>query len=123
MCDQQSEQSRHVKPCLYSWAAGLFDGEGCISKARPSRPGGLFEPRLSLGNNDFELVDRMHGVFGGSIYGPYGGGVGPDGFLRKQRWFWVVEGYDQVVDALAPMAPWLSQRRLERARDLLLLSE
>ena len=109
--------------CQYAWAAGLFDGEGSISRQKAYRPGGLYKPVLNLSNNDLELVTRFQEIMGGDVYGPYGRGIGPDGFNRQPRYIWALLGFEAAWDALALMAPWLSHRRLERARDLLLLPE
>jgi hypothetical protein len=61
-----------------AWAAGLFDGEGCVSASHAEgrkRKDGTQRtyPRLYVGNTDVRLLIRFQQAVGvGKIHGPYG---------------------------------------------------
>src|SRR5260221_7372603 len=91
-----------------AWAAGLFDGEGCITHTAR-------DLQLLLKNTDLELVQRFELIVDrGHSYGPYSY-QSPDGYKRKPVWTWVAHG-DAAHDVVDLFARWLSQRRLEQAR-------
>jgi hypothetical protein len=97
-----------------AWAAGFFEGEGCISET-----GGQFTLRLN--NTDEEAIRRFDDyVQLGRIYGPYANTVS-DGYRRRAFWSWAAYGW-QAFDVMNLLAPHLSTRRLARARELTGLS-
>jgi hypothetical protein len=90
-----------------AWAAGLFEGEGCLTRNN------RVEPVARLNSTDEETPHRFSAVVRvGGVYGPY-----HQGGRRKAFWVWVACGWDalEVVDLLWP---WLGERRRERAREL-----
>ena len=92
------------------WAAGLFEGEGTITKCNGSL-------QLRLGMTDYEVVERFfEAVTLGKIYGPYVAGY-RDGYARKPRWIWVAEG-TRARTVFQTIAPWLSPRRHAQAAAL-----
>lgn len=94
-----------------AWAAGLFEGEGCVSS---EQNGSLV---LMLKNTDHEVVDRFDQIVRyGTLYGPYRNSE-RDGHKRKPFWVWTVRGTD-AYDAMQLLAPWLSKRRLSRALEI-----
>jgi hypothetical protein len=93
-----------------AWAAGLFEGEGCIT---------MINDRLAIAlvNTDEEVIQRFDEVMGiGMLYGPYERSES-NGYPRKPLFRWVASTYD-ALDGLQLLSPWLSQRRLERAFEL-----
>ncbi len=65
-----------------AWAAGLFEGEGCITKNGNS-------PALRLNSTDEETVIRFQRIIGaGAVYGPYQYNS-RDGSERKPASIWV----------------------------------
>lgn len=81
-----------------AWAAGLFEGEGCISKTNTD------SVRLDLGMmaRDMDVLRRLQRVLGrGKIYGPYKNGMA----------FWIVYGREGSVSVLMDLWPWLGKRR------------
>ena len=93
-----------------AWAAGLFEGEGCVTEV-----GGTFT--LALTNTDEDVVRRFDEVVGyGRLYGPYQISA-RDGHKRKPIWRWVASSY-QALDVMQMLSPWLSKRRLDRAFEL-----
>jgi hypothetical protein len=93
-----------------AWAAGLFEGEGCIT----------FMPRgehadvqLALVMTDEDVVLRFEEVVDrGRVYGPYN--PLSHGLRRKSYWRWMATG-DAAHDVLDLLAPWLSPRRVSQA--------
>jgi hypothetical protein len=93
-----------------AWAAGLFEGEGCVTEVK-----GRFT--LALKNTDEEVVRRFDAIIGlGRVYGPYKNSE-CDGHKRKPFWAWAASGED-AFDAMQMLALWLSKRRLQRALQL-----
>lgn len=93
-----------------AWAAGIFEGEGCISWSGDSFA-------LSLKNTDESVVRCFCDVLElGWFYGPYEW-EGRDGFSRKPFWVWMARR-EIGMEALDLLAPWLSKRRLDRAYEL-----
>jgi hypothetical protein len=95
---------------LIAWAAGLFEGEGCITQSD-------IRLVLRLKMTDRAVVVRFDDILQiGKVYGPYSYAL-KDGHPRKPAWVWVAAG-DEAFDALELLAPWLSERRLARAQEL-----
>ena len=100
-----------MKKCAIAWAAGLFEGEGCFSTT--GRPGvrGRRSARAMLGMKDRATVERFRDVLGfGRIY--------------KQRreshvlWMWQTTNNGDFERAVRLLSPWLSERRLQRIKEL-----
>jgi hypothetical protein len=89
----------------FSWAVGLFEGEGTVTRC-----GGRF--RLALKMTDHDVVRRFAAAVGvGRVYGPYQPGQRKkDGGLRKPVLFWVAEGAEARLLG-ARMAAGLGDRR------------
>lgn len=97
-----------------AWAAGLFEGEGCIS-IRPIR--GRTRRRsaqLVLTSTDHDVVIRFAAIVGaGRIVGPFSR---PS---RKPAWRWQVESAVGVIRVLRLLNPYLCRRRREKATEAL----
>src|SRR5687767_4712413 len=116
-----------------AWAAGFFDGEGCVtsSEARSRRP------MMFITQHDPRVLRRFRQVVGfGKVYGPYRSGSRRahrgsksvfERLLRKPavyvptfRWVWKTNGGYQDVEAIARMlSPWLGVRKKQDARRVL----
>lgn len=82
---------------MEAWAAGFFEGEGCISK-RSQRPA----VRLAVVNKDLEMLHRFQAVVRcGKIYKSSTNGC----------WQWVSVRTEDVQRAMEMLWPWLSDRR------------
>ena len=98
-----------------AWAAGLFEGEGCMAPCGPRE-----ELRLQIQSCDEDLLRRFAEIVGaGTIYGPYSSDFG-DGYTRKPRWMWICKGAP-MWRLIRAFQPWLGARRLARADELGLL--
>lgn len=97
-------------PTEIAWAAGLFEGEGCISHFR--RAGGE-DLQIALVMTDEDVVLRFHEIVNrGKVYGPYH--PPSHGDQRKQFWRWAALG-DAAHDVLDLLGPWLMSRRALQA--------
>ena len=93
-----------------AWAAGIFEGEGCITESN-----GRLVTRIS--NTDGSVLERFRDIVdAGTVYGPYDP-YERDGFRRKPVFVWLADG-DAALDVLALFGRWLSARRLDRAYEL-----
>lgn len=89
-----------------AWAAGLFEGEGCIDS-----PNG--RPRLQLNTTDEDVARRFQAIVGGKVWGPYTTGT------HKPYWHWGVNRLDQVLDIAEMFFPYLGDRRLGKFVEVL----
>lgn len=93
------------------WAAGLFEGEGCLTISSGTIP------RAKLRSTDEEVVRQFHRIvgFGRVREEPY--------FLKnghKMQWEWYALKRE-VPDVIALLYPLLGERRRARADELLAL--
>lgn len=99
-------------PAEIAWAAGLFEGEGCISHFRRAAGEDL---QIALVMTDEDVVLRFHEIVNrGKVYGPYH--PPSHGDRRKQFWRWAALG-DAAHDVLDLLGPWLMSRRALQARE------
>ena len=93
-----------------AWAAGLFEGEGCITGVN-----GRFTVKVN--NTDEWVILRLAEIMGfGFVYGPYHNSE-TDGHRRKPFWVWTAFE-EAALDTVQILSPWLSPRRLGRAYEL-----
>jgi len=89
------------------WAAGLFEGEGCIC-APPSKPR---QRMLYIKMTDKDVMQRFVSVVG------YGNLTGPNWSKNstKPGWQWSIEKKPEVLRILKMLLPHLGIRRAEKA--------
>ena len=96
------------------WAAGLFEGEGCISydKLAPNTR------ILVIGMTDYDVMQDFVRLVGyGNLRGPIQRIT--HGKRRKDFWEWRVKKRKEVTRILKLLLPYLGNRRAERAREAL----
>lgn len=96
-----------------AWAAGLFEGEGCVSVFPTGS--GRSGVHLILQSTDHDVLERFQEVVGvGTIYM-----VNSDRPSRKpsnkQVWRWCVSRAPDSLAVLLAFRPWLGARRGARA--------
>ena len=97
-----------------AWAAGLFEGEGCISTYSNGQSKKAYW-QLELRMTDADVVERFSQVVGvGTVYGPYTHSRHPG---SKPFWQWNLRKRDEVCVVLRQMLPYLGERRSTRARE------
>jgi hypothetical protein len=98
-----------------AWAAGLFEGEGCIALNKANDRRGAYA-RLSLNMNDEDSVRRFHDAVGvGYVSGPH---LRPDP-KHKPYWNWYISAFEPVQHVIASLWYGLGERRKARAREVL----
>jgi hypothetical protein len=95
-----------------AWAAGFFEGEGCFfaSFQKPRQDGSrLFRTHASLTQKDALLLEKFKNIVGfGSICNN-----------SKSTKAWKTSRVGEAAQLLALFEPWLSERRLNKAKELL----
>ena len=89
-----------------AWAGGLFEGEGCISKANKH------SVRLDVGihQRDLDVLRRFKRILGtGKIYGPY----------KNKMVFWIAFGREVSTAVLLDLWPFLGRRRKKKVLEFL----
>ena len=101
-----------------TWAAGLFDGEGSITKHYQQDRGRPYW-RLTLGMTDEDLVRRFHEAVRG--LGTINLRHPPSKQRRgeKPMWVWASGSRAHVYAILAMLYPFFGERRRARAREAL----
>lgn len=98
------EGSNRKKAGLDAWAAGLFDGEGCIDLRL-----------LSKGKHAYGLRLRMALKYPRPLLvlvGLYGGNVIPVRWSKdRMGWVWQLHKADDIDRALRAWLPWLTEKR------------
>lgn len=97
-----------------AWAAGLFEGEGCIRAATDRQSKARWEGRayLDISQSEREVLDRFHQIVGtqfGKVYGPY---PKPN---RKPYFRYMCTRFEQTQQIVILLWPWLSSRRRQQA--------
>ena len=88
-----------------AWAAGLFEGEGCISANNV----------LRLQMTDKDVVERFRDIIGfGKIYH-----YPPRDSSRKETWTWYLQKRVNVRYVLGKLLPYFGQRRAYKALNML----
>lgn len=91
-----------------AWAAGLFEGEGCLTIRGPWK-----SAALSLSSTDLDVLERFREVVGeGSIIGPDVRGS------NKPIWRWHVQGAAEVLVVIRLLEPYFGERRKARAEEV-----
>lgn len=93
-----------------AWAAGIFEGEGCISKQGKS-------PRCSVSMSDEDVVRRLQSTLGiGSIHKT------PRSHIKstyKDLWTWTAGGFPSTLYVVGLLWRWLGERRRNKAEEIL----
>lgn len=92
-----------------AWAAGFFDGEGCVSIAKSARKGQplpYYRADLIVSNTSREPLDRFAGLFGGRVVV-----VRLAQHKRKLTYGWKTTGTSHSAKVLLELLPWLTCKR------------
>ena len=95
------------------WAAGLFEGEGCISYKRNKN--GRTYPKLYIKMTDRDVIEKFIEVVG---YGSYSI-VPPQQSHHKESYAWETSKATEVRRIAAAMLPYLGLRRAYKALNIL----
>jgi hypothetical protein len=101
-------------PTEIAWAAGLFEGEGCITRTISH---GITKPRISLGMTDKDVVERFGRIVGLQQIHSMKGPSRQDHW--KDCWMWATCKKSEVLRILAMFLPYLGNRRAYKALNAL----
>lgn len=91
------------------WAAGLFEGEGCIGATRGY-------PRASMASTDQDVIERFAEIVRvGKVSGPASDRRFPS---RKPLWRWWVSNPQDFIKFTELLEPYLGERRLQKLREI-----
>lgn len=97
-------------PLDIAWAAGLFEGEGCIRHAREKNG---TQRRLTLVSTDLDVIEKFAAITGGGIRERSVTGN------RQRAWVWQIDRWALVSKVLRSFYPHLCARRGAKALELL----
>jgi hypothetical protein len=101
-----------------AWAAGLFEGEGCVTWAvRPGLPSRLPSPHLIVVSTDHDVLVKFCQVVD----------CGTVARRRqwkakahwKKTWQWECRRWEDVLPLLGALLPYLGERRSDRAMTII----
>lgn len=121
MSSWRTRRSMTKRPCdpmtrkeSLMWAAGLFDGEGCITSRKKDKAC----LNLCLAMTDEDSVIKFHQVVGvGNVTIKNSPSMKIKGW--KTAWVWNTSGFENVQFVVASLWEGLSLRRKSRYKDLL----
>lgn len=97
-----------------AWAAGLFEGEGCLNAYR--RPSGKWSIQLRLGMTDRDVVEQFAAIVGcGSVHRLR---VSKAHAHWKPMYQWYVQSGTDVVRVIDLLLPRLGTRRSAKALEV-----
>lgn len=102
----------------YAWAAGIIEGEGCFIFSKDKR-NNHHTTAVQVEMTDEDVLKRLQALFGGTIItSNYPSKLikNPNG---KPSWRWKVMRQADVFNCLLRIIPFLGERRLQRAGELL----
>jgi len=109
-----------------AWAAGLFEGEGCITGSQKyksqlnedgtKRKSG-FRWSLRLNSTDFDVIKKFAKIVGVQhFYGPY---FDKRGDHYRPQLAWVTSTLEETQSVLALLLQYLGERRAKKAKECL----
>lgn len=102
-----------------AWAAGLFEGEGCIRFCKHDR--GLEYIRLSIKMTDRDVLQHFADVVGAEVKGPYA--PSEDKPHHKPVWSVTISKTRKSLNVLEAFWPYLGDRRRAKAQEVTALWE
>lgn len=106
-----TETCEPVRSLEVAWAAGLFEGEGCIHADRKL---GRIRLRFTVTSTDLDVLERFRNAVGcGAISGPYWHQKS-----TKPTYSWKARRPEDVEQLKALLRPFLGRRRLARLEEL-----
>ena len=96
-----------------AWAAGLFEGEGCITYRDKDHK----QPYIKMNMTDFDVIRKFQDVVGcGSTYPVHKSRENPK---WKDQLLWREGNKNQVIRILSSFLPYFGTRRAHKALDIL----
>jgi hypothetical protein len=99
------------------WAAGYFEGEGCVRISGGKKVSNQTEV-MNVSSTDKEPIVKLLHMFGGNMYGPRANGLRKDGLPKKSFYRWGVSGA-RARGVMQTLYALLSPRRQEQIKKTL----
>lgn len=93
-----------------SWLAGLFEGEGYLSRIKAS---GI---RLGINMTDEDVIRRVGNLVGGQVYPRKRPASRPN---WKPLWAWQLTNWPDVLELCALLLPWMGARRRAKMEEVI----
>jgi hypothetical protein len=88
-----------------AWAAGFFDGEGCVRASAASGKKKGYSARCTVANTDPRPISKFHELFGGTV------SVRESKMLGQRRSFeWTIQG-DELDEFISQILPFSMTKR------------
>jgi hypothetical protein len=99
------------------WAAGLFEGEGCLTWHRTCANSKRLRFAASIGMNDKDVLDKFAAIFPmGKVRGPYKDGLG-----RRVAWQYQSAVAKDVYYIVIALYQFLCSRRKQKIEQFIQL--
>lgn len=95
-----------------AWAAGLFEGEGCIFIMDPK---GYVYGRASMEQNDIDVISRFHEIVG---CGTLVKRQKKRNLARQESWIWYASSKSDFKQAMELLEPYFGVRRTQRLAEV-----
>lgn len=99
-----------------AWAAGFFDGEGCVTTGRNNGVSKKKYPSIEISQADPEVLERFYHAVGavGHINGPY---AKKDG--TSDMWYYACRSQNEMMAVYNALVPYLSSIKLDAFQKVL----
>ncbi|SRR5713101_4456293 len=109
----QKESCEAVTEVETAWAAGLFEGEGCITFSHHK---GYRYLSLQVKMTDRDVLQKFQRICGGRLTGPY---THKNNANWKPSWLWKLTPSGPVKKLLVVFLPYFGERRTAKATEAL----
>lgn len=99
-----------------AWFAGLFEGEGTLSRCRPLSNSAW---RMSMRMTDEDIIERVHKVWGGQMYSEGIRGHDPKMKNVKPSWLWQLGSQSAINEVVRTIYPFMGIRRRAKMDEFL----
>lgn len=101
-----------------AWAAGIFEGEGCISLIRHKQKNYISNrAMLCVTNTDLDILIKFREILGIGYVRPLKTTKLSQG--RKQLYRWIATSFDEFDEAIKILKPFMSNKRLSKLEKVL----
>lgn len=95
----------------YRWAAGIIEGEGCLSFLKVKNRKDSYSCRITVSMTDEDVIRKLFDILKeGTVTGPYEGRA-----KKGPMWVWSVQNHEGCFNILLRIGPYLLSRRKEKA--------
>jgi len=118
--DHMGSDSAATRELNYAWGAGLLEGEGCFSIHKRSNRRNSYDCAIHCEMSDEDVVRKLRTVMGvGTVNLRLNKSGRRSDSIRKPTWIWSVQNKTDVLEVLLRVMPFLGDRRLAKAKQLL----